>query len=88
MGVTPVECMGGVVFPRIGELSYLLTLPGHGFYWFQLPAAMGEDGGTAPAITAHGVGGDGRAADGRGADGEQRSGMGEHLPGPPESHQQ
>jgi maltose alpha-D-glucosyltransferase/alpha-amylase len=31
--------MGGVVFPRIGELSYLLTLPGHGFYWFQLPAA-------------------------------------------------
>ena len=42
MGVTPVECMGGVVFPRIGELSYLLTLPGHGFYWFQLPAAREE----------------------------------------------
>ena len=38
-GVTPVESMGGVTFPRIGELSYLLTLPGHGFYWFQLPAA-------------------------------------------------
>jgi maltose alpha-D-glucosyltransferase / alpha-amylase len=37
MGVTPVECMGGVTFPRIGELPYLLTLPGHGFYWFQLP---------------------------------------------------
>jgi maltose alpha-D-glucosyltransferase / alpha-amylase len=36
-GITPVECMGGVVFPAIGELSYLLTLPGHGFYWFQLP---------------------------------------------------
>jgi len=35
-GVTPVECMGGVTFPPIGELSYLLTLPGHGFYWFQL----------------------------------------------------
>jgi maltose alpha-D-glucosyltransferase/alpha-amylase len=33
-----VESMGGVTFPRIGELSYLLTLPGHGFYWFQLPA--------------------------------------------------
>ena len=31
--------MGGLVFPQIGELSYLLTLPGHGFYWFQLPAA-------------------------------------------------
>jgi maltose alpha-D-glucosyltransferase / alpha-amylase len=31
-----------VVFPRIGELSYLLTLPGHGFYWFQLPPAREE----------------------------------------------
>jgi maltose alpha-D-glucosyltransferase/alpha-amylase len=29
--------MGGVIFPPIGELPYLLTLPGHGFYWFQLP---------------------------------------------------
>jgi maltose alpha-D-glucosyltransferase/alpha-amylase len=36
-GVTPVECMGGVTFPRIGQLNYLLTLSGHGFYWFQLP---------------------------------------------------
>jgi maltose alpha-D-glucosyltransferase / alpha-amylase len=36
-GISPVECMGGVVFPAIGELTYLLTLPGHGFYWFQLP---------------------------------------------------
>jgi maltose alpha-D-glucosyltransferase/alpha-amylase len=41
-GATPVECMGGVIFPPIGELSYLLTLPGHGFYWFQLPAAKAE----------------------------------------------
>lgn len=38
-GVRPVECVGGVSFPEIGELPYLLTLPGHGFYWFQLPAA-------------------------------------------------
>jgi maltose alpha-D-glucosyltransferase/alpha-amylase len=38
-GISPVECMGGVVFPSIGELTYLLTLPGHGFYWFQLPPA-------------------------------------------------
>ncbi len=37
IGITPVECMGGVTFPPIGELPYLLTLPGHGFYWFQLP---------------------------------------------------
>ena len=27
---------GHVEFPRIGQLPYLLTLPGHGFYWFQL----------------------------------------------------
>ena len=44
MGVTPIECMGGVTFPRIGELPYLLTLPGHGFYWFQLPVM--REGGT------------------------------------------
>ncbi|MFC5746814.1 maltose alpha-D-glucosyltransferase [Actinomadura rugatobispora] len=36
-GSAPVECMGGVRFPPIGELPYLLTLPGHGFYWFLLP---------------------------------------------------
>ncbi len=36
-GITPVECMGGVAFPPVGDFPYLLTLPGHGFYWFQLP---------------------------------------------------
>jgi maltose alpha-D-glucosyltransferase/alpha-amylase len=41
--------MGGVVFPRIGELTYLLTLPGHGFYWFQLPAARDERSAPEPA---------------------------------------
>jgi maltose alpha-D-glucosyltransferase/alpha-amylase len=41
-GVTPVECMGGVTFPPIGDLPYLLTLPGHGFYWFQLPGLRPE----------------------------------------------
>jgi maltose alpha-D-glucosyltransferase/alpha-amylase len=35
-GYTPVECTGGVAFPPIGDLSYLLTMPGHGFYWFTL----------------------------------------------------
>jgi len=38
-GVTPVELTGHVPFPRIGQLPYLLTLPGHGFYWFRLAAA-------------------------------------------------
>jgi len=32
----PVELLGGVTFPAIGELPYLLTLAGHGFYWFRL----------------------------------------------------
>ncbi len=41
-GVVPVEMLGGMQFPRIGELPYLLTLPGHGFYWFTLPKA-GDD---------------------------------------------
>ncbi|NUP66047.1 MAG: trehalose synthase, partial [Nonomuraea sp.] len=35
-GMVPVEARGGVRFPKIGELPYLLTLPGHGFYWFAL----------------------------------------------------
>ena len=35
-GSTPVELSGLVPFPRVGELPYLLTLPGHGFMWFAL----------------------------------------------------
>ena len=35
-GYTPIELSGRVPFPAIGELPYLLTIPGHGFYWFQL----------------------------------------------------
>lgn len=38
-GAVPVELTGGSPFPAIGELPYLLTLPGHGFYWFVLTAA-------------------------------------------------
>ncbi|MGH6655062.1 MAG: maltose alpha-D-glucosyltransferase [Actinocrinis sp.] len=34
--IEPVELIGGVHFPKIGELPYLLTLTGHGFYWFKL----------------------------------------------------
>jgi maltose alpha-D-glucosyltransferase/alpha-amylase len=36
-GVEPIELLGGTRFPRIGELPYLLTVAGHGFYWFRLP---------------------------------------------------
>jgi maltose alpha-D-glucosyltransferase/alpha-amylase len=35
-GRVPIELLGQTPFPPIGELPYLLTLPGHGFYWFQL----------------------------------------------------
>ena len=35
-GKTPIELIGRVPFPKIGELPYLLTLGGHGFYWFKL----------------------------------------------------
>ncbi|KVV44583.1 alpha-amylase [Burkholderia ubonensis] len=33
---TPVELLGGSAFPSIGQLTYLLTLPPYGFYWFEL----------------------------------------------------
>jgi len=35
-GRVPVELMGRSSFPPIGDLPYLLTLPGYGFYWFLL----------------------------------------------------
>ncbi|MDP9902234.1 maltose alpha-D-glucosyltransferase [Variovorax ginsengisoli] len=35
-GRVPVEMLGRVAFPPIGDLPYLLTLPSHGFYWFRL----------------------------------------------------
>ena len=35
-GRVPVELSAGTPFPPIGELSYLLTLPPYGFYWFAL----------------------------------------------------
>jgi maltose alpha-D-glucosyltransferase/alpha-amylase len=38
-GHAPWELTGGVPFPRIGRLPYLLTLPGHGFYWFVIRPA-------------------------------------------------
>ena len=35
-GRVPVEMLGGNAFPPIGQLSFLLTLPPYGFYWFLL----------------------------------------------------
>jgi maltose alpha-D-glucosyltransferase / alpha-amylase len=38
-GRVPVELLGRSPFPPIGDLPYLLTLPGHNFYWFLLAEA-------------------------------------------------
>ena len=35
-GRMPVDLLSGSVFPPIGRLTYLLTLPQHAFYWFSL----------------------------------------------------
>ncbi|MCQ8240631.1 maltose alpha-D-glucosyltransferase [Rhizosaccharibacter radicis] len=37
-GYVPVDAVGGSIFPPIGQLTYLLTLPPYGFYWFVLAA--------------------------------------------------
>jgi maltose alpha-D-glucosyltransferase/alpha-amylase len=46
-GYTPVELTGNVEFPPIGHLPYLLTLPGHGFYWFVLRESEERQGSSA-----------------------------------------
>ena len=35
-GMTPIELVGRVPFPAIGEQPYFVTLPPYGFYWFGL----------------------------------------------------
>ena len=40
-GRQPVEMIGRVHFPRIGELPYLLTLGPHDFFWFELTDGEG-----------------------------------------------
>ncbi|HEX2555977.1 MAG TPA: maltose alpha-D-glucosyltransferase [Microvirga sp.] len=48
-GSIPLELTGGSAFPAIGELTYLLTLPAYGFYWFDLCPADAETASVAPA---------------------------------------
>jgi maltose alpha-D-glucosyltransferase/alpha-amylase len=38
-GCAPVELNAGSLFPPIGQLTYLLTLPPYGFHWFVLGTA-------------------------------------------------
>jgi maltose alpha-D-glucosyltransferase/alpha-amylase len=66
-GYTPIELTGRVEFPQIGVLPYMLTLAGHGFYWFELakPAEPAEepmeedDTAVADSLLAAGVVGTG-----------------------------
>ena len=37
-GRVPVDIIGGSMFPPVGQLNYLLTLPPYGFFWFLLAA--------------------------------------------------
>jgi maltose alpha-D-glucosyltransferase/alpha-amylase len=41
-GGTPIEMLGGTVFPTIRQAPYFLSLGPHGFYWFRLE--RGSDG--------------------------------------------
>jgi maltose alpha-D-glucosyltransferase/alpha-amylase len=45
----PVELNAGTLFPPIGELPYLLTLPPFGFYWFALAPASDWPSWHSPA---------------------------------------
>ncbi|HUH84550.1 MAG TPA: putative maltokinase, partial [Stellaceae bacterium] len=43
-----VELFGRSVFPPIGDLPYLLTLSGHGFYWFRLDVSSEPEPSARP----------------------------------------
>jgi len=49
VGRVPIELDGGSVFPPIGQLSYVLTLPPFGFYWFLLSEEAGWPSWYRPA---------------------------------------
>jgi len=40
-GQTPIELIGNIPFPPIGDQPYFLSLGPHGFYWFRLTAPPG-----------------------------------------------
>jgi maltose alpha-D-glucosyltransferase/alpha-amylase len=42
-GLQPIELIGRIPFPKVGELPYFVTLPSHGFYWFALTQAEEEE---------------------------------------------
>jgi maltose alpha-D-glucosyltransferase/alpha-amylase len=65
-GKVPIELSGRVPFPPIGQLPYFVTLPPHGFYWFQLidqvmDEGLGTTAKTSDVSTATSIRGVGRA---------------------------
>jgi maltose alpha-D-glucosyltransferase/alpha-amylase len=38
-GHVPLDMIGGSAFPPVGQLTYMLTLPPYGFFWFFLSSA-------------------------------------------------
>ncbi|MGI3777584.1 MAG: maltose alpha-D-glucosyltransferase [Janthinobacterium lividum] len=48
-GRVPIDLVGGSVFPPIGQLTYLLTLPPYGFFWFRLASATQTPSWHTPA---------------------------------------
>ncbi len=42
-GFQPVELIGEIRFPHVGELPYFITLGPHAFYWFRLEAPIAEE---------------------------------------------
>ena len=51
-GRVPLEMIGWSAFPPIVDDRYVLTLPGHSFYWFTLTASPGEAREAAPRALA------------------------------------
>ncbi|MBN2579566.1 MAG: maltose alpha-D-glucosyltransferase [Pirellulales bacterium] len=54
-GCTPLEQFGQTVFPRIGDLPYLLTLGPHSFYWFSLQPPVEQPMAVPAAAPAAGA---------------------------------
>lgn len=52
-GRVPVEMVGRAPFPPIGELTYLLTLPSYGFYWFRLTQDVSAPAWHQEDVTLH-----------------------------------
>src|SRR3546814_14930666 len=56
-GSVPIELLGRSRFPPIGDLTYLLTLTGHGFYWLLLADAEAVPPGPRTLVPSGGEAG-------------------------------